>query len=206
MSCTEKKKISEIGINEECLQNLQLIAKGMVIEKEESRIDKGADLYLITWCPDPAELPNSDFNIQHLFNINLLADYLKTVKCGLFCVESTQLGNPHYHGWYQKEPCYELPRIAIMKTLQRFGRVKVTKAKSVKPGLYSERSNGLHYYKKEVMDEMINVSENPITSRSKCDYPFYSSYFFTMDSKKPTNMEDKLSDRQFYLQFYTDST
>jgi len=108
----------------------------------EDRIDTDRTLYLITWNPDPKELPNADFETQHHYSVNLLSDYLKACECGLFCVETSQLGAPHYHGWYQvsQNPDCERNRIIYIKTMQRFGNLKITKSK----GHYKIGSNSNH--------------------------------------------------------------
>jgi len=87
---------------------------------EETNIDDSADIYLITWSPDPARLPDCDPDYQHRFNVNLLADYLKFCYCGIFCHEFSQLGNPHYHGWYQicTAPNRDRGRVVMIKVLQ----------------------------------------------------------------------------------------
>lgn len=184
----------------------RIAAVAQIILVEESKIDTLQTVYLITWCPDPKELPNSDFDMQHLFNVDILSDFLKQVKCGLFCVETTQLGNPHYHGWYQlsNDPTRTKERLAILKTLQRLGFVKVTQARTVRKNQWFERKNGLYYYKKDSIDEMLFARENPIHKESKFDYDWVSSMFFTLDLKN-SSIQNKISDKKFYLQFYNDS-
>lgn len=186
----------------------KLIKKGAIIECEESKIDAFDKLYLITWVPDPKEMPDADFYLQHEVNVQILIDFLNTCKCGLFCVESTQMGNPHYHGWYQINPKYELVRIAIIKTLQRFGIIKIKECLHYIVNYYSERMNGLHYYKKDVFDSMFAIEVNPISNRSVSSIDVDKLRYVSMFSKNKTvyrNVEEKLSVRQYYRRFYDDT-
>lgn len=181
-------------------------ATATIIYNEEMKIFKAEKVYLMTWSPDPKELPNADFQMQHNYSLDILSQFLTTMRCGLLCVEATQLGNPHYHGWYQLgESKYTKTRLAITKTLQRIGNLRITEARSVKPGLWTERKNGLYYYKKDSLDDMILIKNNPITKDSKFEYNWISSVFFSLDLKN-TSITTKISDKQFYLQFYSDST
>lgn len=191
--------------------DIAMVAKGMVIEHTESLIDQGETLYLVTWSPDPSELPDADFETQHLFNVNLLADYLKACSCGLFCVETTQLGNPHYHGWYQlsASPEKEAFRIVLVKTLQRFGLLKITKSKGhYRINSYTSHGNCLAYYKKDLVGSMLFVGANPITSDTKCDIDWKNNLLYFGDSKKRSSLvelQEKISLKNFYMEFYKDS-
>lgn len=183
--------------------------KSWIIEFEESFIDYNEPLYLITWAPDPKEMPDCDFNMQHELNVQTLADFLKTCKCGLFCVESTSLGNPHYHGWYQSDCSKELLRIVMVKTLKRFGLLKITEGFSFKINCYTERKNCLYYYKKDVFDEMLMIEVNPITKESRSTINFdVLDYvgFFSKDKNAMNTLKDAQSSRAFYREFYKDST
>jgi len=181
--------------------------KTEVIEFWESSIDDEKKVYLVTWSPDPKELPDCDFYIQHQVNIEILADYLKCCSAGLFCVESTQLGNPHYHGWYQIDDNKELARIALIKTLNRFGIVRITPIKhSYKIFSWSESANALYYYKKDSLDAFLTYPIITSTSTSTLNFNILDSIgFFSRDHKGLTTINDKMSNRQFYRQFYADT-
>lgn len=180
------------------------VPKAEMVKTTEGQINEDNPVYLITWNPDPKELPNSDFNLQHQFNVNILSDYLKSCDCGLFCVESTQLGNPHYHGWYQVSATLEPMRIVHVKVMQRLGMVKITRAITIRKNTWFERKNGLYYYKKDLLDSMLMTDYNPINEESSETYAWASSMFFTLDLKN-SSIQNKISDKQFYLQFYKDS-
>lgn len=186
----------------------RLIEKSEIVEFWESNIDNSEKVYLITWSPDPSKLPDADFRLQHEFNVQMLADYLRCCKSGLFCVESTQLGNPHYHGWYQVSDESELPRITLMKVLERFGIVKLVECRTWKVNCYSEKANGLYYYKKDIYTAMIDIDINPIHKDSVSNVDWQSmavQTFFTKEVKNPKLIENVQSDRQFYRQFYHQS-
>lgn len=190
----------------------ELAEKSWLIHKYENRINPDKDVYLFTWNPDPAELPHADFNHQHLYNVNTLIDYLKSCDTGVICVESTQLGNPHYHGWYQvsSDSSKEAMRIVYIKTLQRFGMVKISKVKvSYKVDCYYAKANALYYYKKDLLDCMAHVKNNPLTQQSHYDETDWvlSSFFTLGESRKvEKSVIDKISTRQFCIQFYKDSS
>jgi hypothetical protein len=183
------------------------ISKGWIIEKNESCIDIDEEVYLITWSPDPIELPDSDFYLQHNVNVKILADYLKFCKTGLFCVESTQMGNPHYHGWYQIDPDKEIMRICLIKTMNRFGIIKITPARSIKINRYSKHSNALYYYKKDVFGSMATITPNPITRKtvSTVNFEVLPMIDFMSNMNKRKQIPDRLSDLKFYEEFYKDT-
>lgn len=179
----------------------------------EDEIDPDEQLYLITWSPDPEELPHADFITQHTFNVNLLADYLKSCSNGLFCVETTQLGNPHYHGWYQTsdDSKMEYQRIVLVKVLQRFGQLKITKCLGhYRINSYTKQANALYYYKADLFGQMEGVIYNPI-DKDTHDNTDWNSYSLFFQSKKKgykesiVDIENKISQRDFYKQFYNDS-
>lgn len=186
--------------------------RSVVIKKTvkdcENEIDQDEPVYLITWSPDPSELPDTDFYLQHNMNVNLLSSYLQCCKSGLFCVESTQRGNPHYHGWYQTDKSKELQRIAIVKTMQRFGpQLKICKANKYRINSYKERGNALYYYKKDALT--FDVEPNPITRDSKTTVDYHKlelASFLTNSSAKAKDIGMVLSNQQFYRGFYTDTT
>lgn len=196
-------------INEEVSFDIDsaVMRRGEKIELWESRIIEDQHVYLITWSPDPGLLPDADFETQHNYNVNFLAGFLYSCRCGLLCVESTQMGNPHYHGWYQvsQSPELELWRISYIKTMQKHGIVKITPCRHVKPGLWSERRNGLYYYKKDLLDTMLTIKNNPIDQDSKDDTDWNVCLFFFTKEIKDKRLDKKLTDRAYYLQFYRDS-
>jgi len=176
------------------------------IEYCESCIDPDEKLYLFTWSPDPKDMPDADLYLQHNVNISTLSDYLKCCSAGVFCVEATQLGNPHYHGWYQINNDYELVRIAIMKTLQRFGNVKLTPGHKYKIFNWKERGNCLYYYKKDICT-YYSMLPNPITkdSVSTVNFDILDMVGFFKGDKAMHKVKDVLSNVQFYRQFYEDT-
>lgn len=184
---------------------LEIVRRAEMIDVFENMIVCSEPIYLITWSPDPELLPDADFVTQHKYNVNFLSDYLNTCLVGLLCVESTQKGNPHYHGWYQVDSVTELERLSYIKTMQKFGLVKITECISYKRGMWSERRNGLHYYKKSCIDEMLTVPFNPITPFTLDDTDWNACLFFFTKQLKDKRFDKKLSDRQYYLTFYRDS-
>lgn len=183
-------------------------AKARKIYSKEMDIDREKTLYLITWAPDPKHLPDADFGTQHQYFISIIADYLKCCKTGLFCVEATQIGNPHYHGWYQVKDKYEEGRVVMMKVLQKFGNVKVTTSKGhYKVNSYSDKANCLYYYKKDVFDAMYFNRLNPINKYSESAIPWNEySYFFNIQGRHTSaDIQDKISLKEFYKNFYANS-
>lgn len=176
------------------------------IEFQESSIDPEKKLYLITWCPDPKELPDTDFYIQHNVNISLLATFLQCCACGVFCVEATQMGNPHYHGWYQVDDEKEIGRVAIVKVMQRFGIVKGATANNYKEFSWKEQGNSLYYYKKDFFT-FKNQLPNPIfaESVSTVNFDVLDLAGFFAKSKNSSKLSEQISSRQFYSKFYEDT-
>lgn len=183
------------------------------VYKWEHSITPHKDLYLFTWAPNPEDLPNSDFCIQHEFNVNIIADFLKTCYTGLCCVESTQIANPHYHGWYQlsDDPLLCRQRIAIIKTLKRCGLLKITKSKGhYRPNTWHCHANCLFYYKKDLLTEQLLTVNNPISrdTKTNIDWNSYSyNSFFIKDKGRQSvaDIEDRVNLRDFYKQFYSNS-
>lgn len=178
------------------------------VEYFENMIDDSYEVYLITWCPDPKEMPDSDIYLQHSVNVDMLAHYLTYCSAGLFCVESTQLGNPHYHGWYQVSSKYELHRIACIKTMQRFGIVKIVEAKHYKIFNWKEKGNALYYYKKDLREKFKDIHPNPIAycDRTTVNFDTLDMVgFFSKDRKNMKSIRDVVSDRKFYREFYKDT-
>lgn len=188
-----------------------MIEKMKIVYKYESQIDPARDLYLITWSPDPSKLPNAPFIIQHEFNVDIMADYLKSVDVGLWCVESTQKGNPHYHGFYQPsdDSNKEFMRLAIIKTFEAFGNLKITKSigRYKINNWHTPKGNCLYYYKKDVGGPMFNISKNPITLKSKCEMDFtnLSVLFFSITGRHTSKqILEKISQREQYRKFYSE--
>lgn len=184
-----------------------IASRATLIRYEELRIDEDYPVYLITISPDPKLLPDCDFITQHKYHTNFLASYLSTCKCGLFCVEYTQMGFPHYHGWYQLDldPVQSLSRISHIKAINAFANVKICKAKSIELDKWYEKCNGLWYYKKECIDAMLFVPFNPISKDTKETTPWATLSFFSADKTAYVNVEQQQSQRQFYLDFYKNS-
>jgi len=191
------------------LLNDYALYQSKVIEEVESCIDESEELYLFTWSPNPQELPNADFRCQHDFAMEFIANYLEGCKVGLACVESTQLGNPHYHGWYQVSDNFllEQKRISFVKVLQKYGILKITKCKGhYRINSYTTHGNALHYYKKDLFGAMAMQDANPILAgmRSNIDP---NPWWFSVDGKKHSviDLENKLSNKKFYEDFYSNS-
>lgn len=180
-----------------------------IIEKYESAIDDNEDVYLITWVPDPVHLPDADFVTQHMWCVDLLALYLSTCEVGLFCVEATQQGNPHYHGWYQISDEREEVRIAIHKVLKWYApsATKITKVKSTyKTFNWFKPCNALYYYKKSIIGSMYDIPINVITSESESlvDWELMASNGF-FDKTIDQTLRDKINKQKYLLDFYTNS-
>lgn len=196
-----------------CLGSWMMYDKVASVILNEEKIDPTKTLYLFTWSPDAKELPDCHFELQHEYNLNYVSEYLKVCECGLACVESTQLGVPHYHGWYQisDNPIKEKVRIIYMKSMLRFGNMKITKSKGhYKIASWSPAANCLHYYKKDLLQSQLFVTHNPIVPK---EYPqhdwnaFNLRTFFTANGKRETvaDIDDKISLREFYKDFYKNS-
>lgn len=180
---------------------------------EEEKIDPNKDLYLFTWAPDPSLLPDCHFELQHEYNLNYVSEYLSNCACGLACVEATQLGSPHYHGWYQlsDDPIKEKIRIILVKSMKRFGLVKITVSRGqYKVGSWSNAANCLCYYKKDLLQSQLFTIFNPV---KPIVYPVYDwaalnmATFFRAEGKRESvaDIEDKIALRDFYKDFYKNS-
>ena len=77
----------------------QIALKAEIIRLQEEKIDPDDKIYLMTWSPDPKQIPDCDFINQHLYCMPYVESYLSFCKSGCACVESSQIGNPHYHTW-----------------------------------------------------------------------------------------------------------
>lgn len=176
----------------------------------EMKIDSNKPLYLITWSPDPSTLPNSDFEMQHQYNIDIISDFCKGCEVALWCVEANQMGNPHYHGFYQTSSNHdrERLRIACVKTMQTYAPrgLKIASATTYKKCNYwTNHANCLYYYKKDLMDAMYHIEINPINAKSKSTVDFSNyAYLFKTPGKRTNSREliQQVSQRERYKQFY----
>lgn len=188
--------------------NDYLASKMKIIHDAECEIDKDEPLYMFTWSPDVKDgLPDANFDVQHEYTYGIITDYLKYCRCGCACVESSQMGNPHYHGWYQVSEDYEEGRIVIAKVLQKTGNLKITKSKGhFRYHCFHNHSNCLYYYKKDLGGSMFSVSKNPIvadTPQSTVDWN--AQYFLFMKDigrRTVSEIQDTISNKFFYRQFY----
>lgn len=196
----------------EDLYDQLIVAKATQIFDYELDIDPDRDLYLFTWSPDPSRMPDTSFERQHDFNIDLVSSFFKGCECGIACVESTQLGNPHYHGWYQvsTDPNKDKFRIVIAKTFQQLGLLKITKSKGhYYINYWKSHSNCLFYYKKELLEARLLTHNNPVTSLNLPIEDWTSmanSMYFKVSGKRESvaDLEDKITLREFYKQFYSE--
>jgi len=202
-------------LDDELTKECALVARHLgVVMNAEYEIDEGEDLYLTTWAlqndPEKMDMPDADFNTQHHFNVNILSDYLDYCQCGLFCVESTQTGAPHYHGWYQlsRDGKKEAMRICIVKVLQRMGNLKITKSKGhYKLASWSDKANCLYYYKKDLLERQLYTVRNPITRgmQMNIDWNEHYSLFTRKGRQSVSDIEDRINLTQFYKEFYKNS-
>jgi len=183
-----------------------------VIEYYESDIDPDQQLYLFTFNPDPSELPDADFQCQHEFAMMFVVDFLRGCRTGLACVETTQLGNPHYHGWYQlsDDPSMEMRRIVAVKVMQKYAPkgIRITKATTYRVNSYTNHANCLYYYKKDIFGPMLHVDHALITKHTVCDIDWEQrAWWFDIPGKKTSSTEliKKMSDKKFYEEFYRNS-
>jgi hypothetical protein len=186
-----------------------LLEKVDTIRISEKKINLLEKVYMFTWSPDSKELPDCDFILQHKTNVNFLADYLKTCFAGCICLEAHQRGTPHYHGWYQIEPKFELARIAMTKTLIRMGNLKITEARNCKINSWYKKANGLYYYKEDCIDSMLSIEDSIITCDSKVTINWelcnLLGFFDIKGPEASQTAQNRVTDLQYYKDFYTDS-
>lgn len=191
-----------------------LTPKIVAVAKMEWKIDPDKKVYLFTWSPDPSEGPDADFETQHMFWYPAIVDFLNSVEVGIACVEASQLGNPHYHGWYQvsDDPIKERLRCVHIKVMARFAPngLRITSSKGhMKFNSYVAAANCLHYYKKDLLQSMSYIATNPITAKTKKpDHIDWNNklLLFRRKCRETINeLEDKISLKDFYKQFYQDS-
>lgn len=185
-----------------------LVTKTEIIELEESSIDCDEKLVLMTWSPNPKDLPDASFIIQHQFCAPYIKEYLKGCRCGIFCVESTEKGNPHYHGWYQHTDDYELEqyRIQWMKVLDKRGNVKTTEVShksSIRIFQWYSKGNCLYYYKKDIPGVGIHIPFNPITKTTDIPEIDVPGYWFSNEGRKTSKaVIEKQSTYKQLCEFY----
>lgn len=174
------------------------------IAEAESEIDIDFPVYLMTWCPDPSQMPDAKFGIQHQYNLPTIISFLRGCKCGMFCVEPTQLGNPHYHGWYQvsDDPLLTKLRLRSIKVLQRLGRVQINKAANIKINNYKKRGNSLYYYKKECLTACLLYEPNPITKDTHAEPVTDVHLLMWPDVKDRRTSAKRASAKQEIIEFY----
>lgn len=218
MSCT-KKTPSSVSENDKLVLCHDYFSGDEIPEKlgkifqAEEAIEDKKELYLITWSPSPSDLPNADFNVCHDFNVQILVDYCKACSTAIWCVESTQKGNPHYHGFYQVSEDYHTERIrqCIIKVLQRFGRLDITKSKGMykRHNYWTSHANCLYYYKKETLTRQLRTPNSVIDKdcKPKEDNWAACAWMFVIDGKRQAfkDLEEKLTLRNYYKAFYFDT-
>jgi len=189
----------------------RLAAVDTIIKYAEQRIDRSKQLYLFTWTPDPSKMPDCDFANQHKYLVDTVINYLRSCDSGCACVESTQLGNPHYHGWYQisDDPLKEQYRIVIVKVMTSFGNLKInTKVRYYKIHKWYKHRNALHYYKYDSANSQLFTMYNPITEYTDKPVIFLNDYnmFFNLKGKKSVRkIKDMVSQLQDLENFYKKS-
>lgn len=187
----------------------KIVGRAMAIYEIERTINPDQEVWMLTWCPSPKELPDADFYLQHNVNIRLLSDFLKGCSTGCFCVEPFQSGSPHYHGWYQPsyDPVKEQLRIACVKTMQHFGDCKFTKAVHYKIDKWYETRNCLHYYKKQLLDQMLTIDPNPITKDtvSTVNFDVLPLVSFLSTKGRRDKYSEERKNHAFRRDFYTDT-
>lgn len=194
---------------ENAIMESQISDKIGKVYETETMIDPDDTLYLMTWSPNPEDLPDADFETQHRFCYNTIADYLVSCRVGLFCVEATQKGNPHYHGWYQlsHNPDLERLRIACVKAMTKFGMLKITPSIGHYKinNYWTDKANCLYYYKKDLLMSMFWVKHNPIdfSMRDETIWSDNKSLFVKQGVRQSCiDLEHKVTQQVFYREFY----
>lgn len=167
------------------------------ITQAEERIDHYEPIYMFTWSPDPAKIPVCSFYDQHDFLRDCVFNLMKYVYAGAACLEPTQKGNPHYHGWYQIWANAEEHRIVMMKVMQRYGQVLINEVqqkpiKELKEGgriSWTNPQNPLYYYKKDATQAMLYIDWTPIICPRHLD-DTYDDYWEFADTMKYTPFID----------------
>lgn len=180
-----------------------------IIYDEEEKINDDDKVYLMTWSPDPKKMPDCDFLNQHIYLIPYVHSYLEYCMCGVACVESTQMGNPHYHFWYQTtDDIREMGRIRWVKVMQKIGNVKITSAKYWKKnGWYKSSTNALYYYKEDAVNQQLHTPYNPIYKGMPLPHIDYTDYswFFTSGKSTARKIVEHASQIKQLEEFYKKS-
>lgn len=182
-----------------------------IIYEAEHEIDDKAKIYLMTWSPDPKQIPDCDFINQHLWCAQYVHTYLQGCRSGCACVETTQMGNPHYHLWYQICPDFTVEQLRIrwIKVLQKIGNVKITgKVRYYRKNAWYSTRNALFYYKKDSLQEQLMTPCNPITKDSvlpEIDYSQYSWFFQIRGRATAKSMLERTSQVKDLEEFYKKS-
>lgn len=192
------------------VEKVEVVKKSL--EEAELKINDNEKVYLMTWSPDPNQGPDADFQSQHDYYYGKVLSYLECCSAGAFCVESTQMGNPHYHGWYQISRERELGRITMVKVLQELGIVKIDTAKKIKKGKWYERGNALFYYKKDSLDISLELENTPIFTDSEriildekdlnWDHLFFTPSLAKQRNRAPRRMDTQQAEYKRLRAFY----
>lgn len=170
--------------------NLHVLNNAAMVEYCESLISEGDDLYLFTWSPDPAQLPDVSFYYQHLYCVNAVASFIQSCECGLACVESNQQGFPHYHGWYQTSDSFVLEqmRIVNVKVFKKLGNFKCEKVKQCyRINSYTKQGNALYYYKADLFGQQCYTQYNLISKLTHDDTDWQEfKWYFVVNPKRKT--------------------
>lgn len=181
-----------------------------IIKFEEERINENEKIYLATWSPDPKQLPDCSFYMQHKWCVPYVQTYLQACQNGVACVESTQIGYPHYHMWYQtSDNCYnEEARIRWVKVLSKIGNIKITTAKYIIVNGWKPTRNALYYYKEDLAGQQLHIRFNPITQSMvppQIDYSDYTYMFSTRQKQTARKYIEKASQVKELEEFYKKS-
>lgn len=162
----------------------------------EEQIDQDQPLYLMTFNPVPDETPDCAFIDQHCWWVGLMAAYCKSCDAACFCVEATQRGYPHYHGWYQpsEDPKMEMMRICNIKIMLKFAPagVKIDLCQNMIQinNWSNSNSNALYYYKKNLPTTMFYMPLNPITNLTPLNPVSVDDYKFFFMNKGRNRVAD----------------
>lgn len=196
-------------LGQEKREDTRLAEIAATIYEAEDDIDIDDKIYLMTWSPDPKELPDVDFINQHIYLVPYVREYLLCCEAGAACVESTQPGNPHYHFWYQTaNDTREMARIRWIKVMQRIGNVKInTKVKHIKINRWYSKGNALHYYKQDSVGQQLMTPYNPITKYTLPPTIDYNDYtmFFAVGKLTVRKIIEKVSQIKNLEEFYKKS-
>lgn len=180
-----------------------------IVFEQEHKLNVEEKIYLMTWSPDPKQLPDCDFINQHIYLVPYVQSYLSFCSAGLACVESTQIGNPHYHLWYQvTDDIREQGRIRWIKVMQKIGNIKINSGvRHFKINNWNKHHNALHYYKEDSVGQQLNTPYNPIYKDMLLPEIDYSDYTFFFQHGKTTARKiiEKVSQIKDLENFYKKS-